>query len=286
MSHPVFEIVTTTAGAISIRNKLVNEIMHNPVGPWVEANKLYIDQSNLRARCGASSEFVLWDVGLGAGANALAALTCVQALSPHASLPLRLISFERDLELLKFAVAHAEQFPHFDGFAGPIRQFLETGLWRHDAVVWELRHGEFPELVDCEKTQPNLIFFDPYSPDVNPEMWTFSCFEKIRKKCRSSAEGGTDLYTYSQATRIRAALIAAGFFVGYGDSTGLKAETTAAATDLGMLKKPLAQPWYKRWQKSHLRHPTDLTSEQHAPFDLQIQTYFHKQAASFSQGVP
>lgn len=39
-----FEIVTTTMGATSIRDNRVNEIMHNPVGPWAEANALCVDQ--------------------------------------------------------------------------------------------------------------------------------------------------------------------------------------------------------------------------------------------------
>src|SRR5688572_17471064 len=98
--HPLFEIVTTTAGAISIRNKQVNEIMHNPVGPWVEANALYIDQSHLRERLiEAPEEFVIFDVGLGAAANSLAALACIKSLGPK-SRPVRIVSFERELELL------------------------------------------------------------------------------------------------------------------------------------------------------------------------------------------
>ena len=56
-----FEIVTTTAGAVSIRNIVVNEIMHNPVGPWREANDLYIKQSLFEERLLAPTEddFVL-----------------------------------------------------------------------------------------------------------------------------------------------------------------------------------------------------------------------------------
>ena len=115
--HPLFEIVTTTAGAVSIRNKALNEIMHNPVGPWAEANSLYIDQSKLEDRLRETSEeeLVLFDVGLGAAANALAALHCAARI-PGRSRVLKLISFERDLELLRFALQNSSKFAHFSGF--------------------------------------------------------------------------------------------------------------------------------------------------------------------------
>ncbi|MDZ4663053.1 MAG: MnmC family methyltransferase [Pseudomonadota bacterium] len=270
MDNPKFEIVTTTTGAISIRNIEVNEIMHNPVGPWIEANALYIDQSNLKQRLteSATEELVVFDVGLGAAANALAAISCARTRA------LRLISFERDLELLKFAHYHTAKFEHFRGFEGAIEAILTQGYWSNQKVFWELRQGEFLETIATEVQRPHLIFFDPYSPNVNQEMWTSKCFEKIRRISRELKDGGTSLYTYSQATRVRVALINAGFFVGYGKSTGLKTQTTEAATDISMLKSPLDKPWYDRWQRSNARYPYDCKIEQQAKFDTQIEKYF------------
>ena len=258
-----FEIVTTTAGAVSIRNNEVNEIMHNPVGPWVEANSLYIDQSGLKNLLSKTDEeeLVLFDVGLGAAANALAALACAQSIS-H-SRPFRIISFERDLELLHFACEHAYRFEHFKGYENALQLILNQGNWSDGNISWELRQGNFLEKIETEIYKPHLIFFDPYSPKVNNEMWTLECFKKIRAISRAESEGGTSFYTYSQATHIRVALMRAGFFVGYGSSTGLKAETTQAATQFQQLKSPLAKIWFDRWEKSTLRYPYDcLESEQ------------------------
>src|SRR5258708_5273066 len=105
-----FEIVTTRMGALSIRDNVSQEIMHNPVGPWIEANSLYIEQSKLRRRLveDLTTELVIFDVGLGAAANALAVLHCARALAVRR--PLRLVSFERDLELLQFALDNANSF--------------------------------------------------------------------------------------------------------------------------------------------------------------------------------
>lgn len=253
----MFEIVTTSMGVKSIRNTVVNEIMHNPVGPWAEANQLYVEQSHLHARLAKSgSELVVFDVGLGAAANALAALHCAQSLSERRELVL--VSFEQDLSLARFALQHAHEFDHFAGFESALEQLLSSGEWRGPGVRWLLREGDFTHLIETEIMRPHLIFYDPYSPEVNREMWTLSNFEKIRARSRAPVDGGTVLYTYSRATPVRAALLAAGFFVGQGQATGLKDETTQAATVLSELSSPLGFKWFERWQRSHTPFPLDL----------------------------
>jgi queuine tRNA-ribosyltransferase len=260
VQHPLFEIVTTTAGALSIRNKALNETMHNPVGPWVEANALYIDQSQLRERLSAQTreELVLFDVGLGAAANALAVLHCARAVSGR---PLRIISFERELELLRFALAHAGSFAHFHGYEDAVATLLRESEWQENGITWELRHGDFLATLADEKQKPHLIYYDPYSPKVNRDMWSTPCFRLLREKSRDAEEGGTMFYTYSQATPIRVGLLDAGFFVGHGQSSGPKEETTQAATVLADLPKPLAQVWLERWKRSRAQLPFDCAPE-------------------------
>lgn len=279
MEHPLFEIVKTTTGAVSIRNKAVNEIMHNPVGPWIEANSLYIDQSKLKQKLSesASEELVLFDVGLGAAANALAVMACAQSVElsePAGSRPIRLISFERELELLKFALQNADQFSHFQGHEPALRQILDQGHWSAGKISWELRQGDFLDNIQSEPERPHLVFFDPYSPSVNQEMWTTACFERIHLISRNAEQGGTSLYTYSQATRIRAALLKAGFSVGYGASTGLKKETTVASTVWSDLKLPLGIEWFERWGRSDVRYPYDCKPEDQIHFDQFMKQYW------------
>ena len=254
MDHPLFEIVTTTSGAVSIRNKQLNEIMHNPVGPWAEANALYIDQSRLADRLRSDHELVLFDVGLGAAANALAALHCAKANDGR----LRIISFERELELLRFALKHADQFAHFAGFVPAINQLLESGAWTDGKINWELRHGDFVDLIKTETVRPHMIYFDPYSSKVNREMWSVETFQKLRALAHPA---GTRLYTYSQATPVRVAILAAGFFVGHGPASGPKEETTIAASKLEDLENPLGTVWFGRWRRSHTQVPFEYPAE-------------------------
>jgi tRNA U34 5-methylaminomethyl-2-thiouridine-forming methyltransferase MnmC len=271
--HPLFEIVTTTAGAISIRNKALNEIMHNPVGPWKEANDLYIDPSSFAWHLSQVSqkELVLFDVGLGAAANALAALHCWKK-TPNAR-SLRIVSFERDLDLLEFALEHADQFEHFGGFETAMRTLLDKGSWGEGNLHWELRHGDFTALIENEKHHADLVFYDPYSFQVNGEMWTTSCFTKLLAKCKTSEEGGAVLYNYTRATPVRVALLTAGFFVGQGPATGLKPETTQASTTLSRLKQPLDARWLDRWSRSHVPYPPGCLPEEQDEMSWRVRSH-------------
>lgn len=255
MDHPLFEVVTTTTGAISIRHKKINEIMHNPVGPWREANELYVEQSNLRyhLETDMNRELVIYDVGLGAAANALATLHAVK----NTQRPVRIVSFEIDLELLAFALQHSVQLKYLSGYEDSVRTLLKNKYWEKQNIKWELHHGDFLDCVGVVDHKCDLIYYDPYSPKQNESMWTTSCFRKLKDQCRP----GAMLYNYSQATTIRVALLEAGFYVGYGKPTGLKKATTQAAVRLQDLQDPLDERWLQRWQRSHTPLPFGCTDE-------------------------
>jgi len=264
--QPQYEIVTTTAGAISIRDNLVNEIMHNPVGPWVEASALYVEQPKLRERILnlKSPELVIFDIGLGAGTNAIAALKCFLDLPDRTHQRIKVVSFERNLDLLRFALSHSQAFDFFKGFEVAVNSLLNDGRWEAPHLIWELRFGDFLELLETESERPHIIFFDPYSPKMNQEVWTTRAFQKIFSIRRSKEQGATILYTYSQATPVRSAMLLSGFFVGHGQGTGLKMETTQAATQIDLLDFPLGEKWLLRWQKSQTPLPYDAEPMDHS----------------------
>ena len=247
MSEADFEIVTTRMGVLSIRDNISGETMHNPVGPWAEANSLYIDQSHLARRLseGTADELVIFDVGLGAAANALAALHCARSLKMRR--PLRLVSFERNLSLLEFTLKNAHHFDHFKGYEGAVRSLLSSGVWQQEGITWELRHGDFRELIELEAHFANVVFYDPYSFKKNMEMWLPEIFRKVRSKCNKDGL----LLTYSRSTPIRVGLLLAGFYVGAGVSTGAKDETTQASVRIEDLANPLGRAWLAKWQRSH-----------------------------------
>ncbi|MCA1660593.1 MAG: tRNA guanosine(34) transglycosylase Tgt, partial [Verrucomicrobiaceae bacterium] len=72
-----YEVHKAWEGFASIRQISSGEIMHSRTAPMEEATHLYVEQSNLAQRVRLSAgenPLVLWDVGLGAAANAMAAI--------------------------------------------------------------------------------------------------------------------------------------------------------------------------------------------------------------------
>ncbi|MCB0420853.1 MAG: hypothetical protein KDD61_07645, partial [Bdellovibrionales bacterium] len=196
---PLFEIVKTTLGATSIRNNVVNEIMHNPVGPWKEANILYVDQTQFRRRLWEpfSSQqrfFTVFDVGLGAGANAAAILTAFQEeKAKGCKASLCLVSFEIDLRLMKFTLKHLDHFPELIPFGEAFSTLLEKHHWQGPDIEWYLRKGSFTDKIALESHLANLVLYDAYSPKKNPEMWSYKTFRDLYQKCRKENEGACSL---------------------------------------------------------------------------------------------
>ena len=253
MTH---EVITTRGGARAIRDLAAGEIMHPGVGPRAEAEALYVRQSRLSERLAeAGPPLVLYDVGLGAGSNALAARRVAES-APHAR-RLEVVSFERDLGALRLALSHPADFD-LEGEAGiAARTLLAHGHVETPRSAWRLVPGELPASLDAAGARADLVFWDPFSPAANPALWSVAAFWRLFAHCAP----GCALFTYSASTRTRAALLLAGFAVGTGDAIGDKRETTAAALRLEDLARPLDARWLARWSRSSAALPADAPAD-------------------------
>jgi queuine tRNA-ribosyltransferase len=270
----MFQLVRTRGGAVAMYSATAHEVMHPGVGPLLEAEHLYVRQSRLRERLRAAGEargpgdaaraLVVFDVGLGAGSNALAALAAAETDTGEASAGgvvgarLEIVSFERELGALRLALEHAAAFG-LDGAAGDAaRALLARGRHEGPRATWRLVPGDLPGTLAAAGARADVVFWDPYSPHVNPELWTVAAFTAARE----AAAAGCALYTYSASTATRLALLAAGWAVGVGDATGSKAHTTAAALSVADLARPLDRRWLRRLRRPDAPLPAD------APADL------------------
>jgi len=239
--------------------------MHAGLDPGAEARALYVEQSRLaeRLRESTSKPLVVWDVGLGAAHNAMAAIQCCEASGNLEQRPLMLVSFEHDVAALRLALRSPRQFPHLQ-CAAP-NHLLRYGKWGSARVplVWTLLEGDFRSRL-TEAPPPDCIFYDPFSAKTDTEMWTLECFESLFAFC---ADHDTELFTYSASTAARAGLLAAGFIVAHGAPTGARSDTTLAMTPLAALhsiarrRKPLGREWLERWRRSDARFPSDVPAE-------------------------
>ena len=240
-----------------IRDTISGEVMHLGTEPSLEAQSLYVEQSRMSARMqeAHAAPLVIWDAGLGAAANAMAAIMAVENLGPAAVRPLKLVSFENDLDSLKLALDHPGWFRHLR-HAAP-RALLRDSRWNSTTapIEWLLFHGDFA-VRKFEAPPPDIIFFDPFSYKTDSALWSLTAFRELAIVCNDRA---TELYTYTYSTSVRAAMLAAGFYVAKGRATGPKGETTiglsarAAAAAHG--RELLGQDWLAKWARSDAQVP-------------------------------
>jgi queuine tRNA-ribosyltransferase len=277
------------AGFASIRHIASGETMHARTPPMDEARLLYVEQSGLserlRLRDGEdpadANPLVIWDVGLGAAANAMAAIGCYEEAAASAGVRglrgLRILSFETDLDPLRLALRHHRHFPYLR-HGGPAA-LLATGEWvsrTHAGLEWRLYAGDFAETVARAPFAPDLVFYDLFSGLTHPEAWTLSIFERLHAACAGRA---VELFTYTASTAARVAMLGAGFWVARGRPTEGRPESTIALTapavDHGPERRhPLLGPeWLERWGRSQARFPSDVVAGEHAMFARRIREH-------------
>ncbi len=253
-----YQLVRLNNGICSVRSLADAETFHPVVGPAAEAEALYVKQLKLRERVGKhTGEFVIWDVGLGAAANALAVLHATRNLACR----IRLVSFDHTGEPLEFALKHAADLGYFGGYENHLQELLRARrvefLDGSQSVNWEFHLGDFPAWLDARPTNavpaPDAILFDAYSPARNPAMWTLPLFENLFQQL--DPQRPCAMPTYSRSTILRVTLLLAGFFVGVGHATGLKEETTIAANTLDLIAEPLNARWLERAMRSDSAEP-------------------------------
>ena len=272
-------------GKNSVRNSVLGESIHSSIGPWEEANLIYVGQSRLKERLQRHEPgpLVVYDVGLGIAANALAVITAtLKQQNKEISRDFHLISFENDLEGLRFTLDNHEHFPFLSPFlkenkdlVALIRKnFLPTENSNQSSlsleyqsssgsiqttIKWELRVGDFLQELNKSMPAPELIYFDFYSPKSSPDLWNYETFRRLYDATapRRQARLTSTLLTYTSSTAVRSAMILAGFKVGYGIQTPSKLETTVASTCSAELVAPLGQKWVEHLKRSSKPLPLD-----------------------------
>lgn len=282
-----YRLVRLANGTYSLRSETHGETFHPVIGPMAEAEALYVQQTRLPARMErCAREFVIWDIGLGAAANALAALRATRQVRGQ----VRLVSFDRTLRPLAFALEHADALGYFDDFRESLEGLMRTGQTikteAHRIIHWELHLADFPVWIeqavkhrlgmgaplDATKAAfpsrplapaPDAILFDAYSPAKNPAMWTLPLFTRLYSLLDPARP--CSLATYSRSTLLRATLLLAGFHVGRGHATGEKEETTVAANTPELLDDPLDSRWLTRARNSTSAEPLHHEVYRQAP---------------------
>ncbi len=235
---PLFEKVACQEG-FTLRENISGQLMHSQVGPWREANQVYVDQSDLSS---GTEPFVLYDVGMGTAANALALIARWDRTRP-----IRIVSFEKFPESLEMALSLESEFDFLKPWSGLMRELLDKGQVHFENIGWNLVTDDFLQCDFSRFPRPDLVYFDFYSPAVCPELWTTEVFSRVRDARR--------LVTYASNKSVRVAMLLAGLYVGKGRATSMKLETTVAG--VAPVENLLDREWLESLARSPKAFPMD-----------------------------
>jgi queuine tRNA-ribosyltransferase len=272
------------AGFASIKQVSSGEIMHSHTPPMDEAKSLYVDQAellkHLRLPEGKSaqdvSELIIWDVGLGAATNAMAAVQCYEKLASEGEVRrMKIISFENNLDALRLALTHKSKFEYLRHSAPDA--ILARKHWasrQFSGLSWELHEGDFWEMALNVPEKPDIIFYDFFSHKTDTHGWHPDAFKKLFAMVKS--DKSLALFTYSASTAVRASLLAAGFNVAAGVATGVKNETTIALIhpEKALSRYPLLdREWLSKWERSNAKFPAMLSVSDQPSFEQAIRSH-------------
>ena len=198
------EIKKTEDGSNTLYVKDLDEYYHSIFGAITESRHVYI-QAGLEAI--ESEQINVFEMGFGTGLNAF--LTLIQARQTGKTV--RYTAME--LYPLENSVIESLDYgTHFPKGESGFFYLLHQAPWNKLTKICkeftiEKIHADISKLEVSE--QYDLVYFDAFGPDVQPELWTTDIFQKIYKSMRY----GSILTTYSSKGQVKQNLREVGFSV-------------------------------------------------------------------------
>ena len=201
MKREDYEIQTTEDGSTTIWLKDMDEHYHSVKGALTEANHIYRDAAFKHRHKGEMLR--LLEIGFGTGLN-----TVVTAMEAYEGRPVHYISLEKyplDSEVLTEM--------HYDAvISAELWQSIHQAEWNKAVQITpyftlEKRCADF--LTDELPHGIDVVYFDAFAPEKQPEMWGRQTFERLYEVMNP----GAILTTYCAKGAIRRLLQDVGFIV-------------------------------------------------------------------------
>lgn len=226
------EIKQTGDGSHTLYSHRYEQHYHNPNGAVGESRHLFFEKNGLRNRLRGNdteTELTILEVGFGTGLNFLILLDEI----PDNSSEFAITYHSIEADPIDEKTARSLNFDQYlnlpdltDRLTG-IFEEIRPGMNRFDimsGVKLHLFAGKFEEF-DAAEPEADFIFHDPFSPEVNPELWTGNVFKKLAGWNRPDAI----LSTYCAASKARGAMCWAGWKVAREQGALRKREMTLAS---------------------------------------------------------
>ena len=201
------EIKTTKDGSHTLFVPELNEHYHSTHGAIQEAVHVYINAGLHHCK---KDEIHVLEIGFGTGLNAF--LTLLESIKIGKKV------VYTSLERYPISVSDAQKL----NYASQICPERESLFLQLHKAEWEKRIDINPHfsllklnrnVTDADafafSTKFDVVYFDAFAPEKQPEMWTQEVFENILSVCNSSAA----LTTYCAKGTVRRTMQSAGFMV-------------------------------------------------------------------------
>ena len=199
------ELQTTSDGSYTLYVPEIDETYHSTHGALQESSHIFI---NVGLKQNLKQCVNVLEVGFGTGLNAF--LTAIEAEKSgreihYHTLEKYPIPFEKTVQL-----NYSHQISSDN--ANALFEKIQKAEWEIDVKI---TNGFILRKLHCDFTtyQPDttfdVIYFDAFSPEKQPEMWTEEQFQKIYNACNQ----GAILTTYCAKGVVRRTLQAVGFKV-------------------------------------------------------------------------
>lgn len=197
-------IETTADGSPTLYRQDLDEHYHSVKGALAESRHVYVDSGwKLAAASSGGNPVRVFEVGFGTGLNA--------ALTAEAALEARVPTEYYSVEL--YPLSPATSTLYAETLSEPLRDTFQSA----NSAPWQQssRINPYFSLIKLEDslltmelpTQLDVIYFDAFAPEKQPEMWQESVFRKIYH----AMNPGAILTTYCAKGAIRRLLATIGF---------------------------------------------------------------------------
>lgn len=190
----------------------LDECYHSTKGAIQESNHIFIEAGLMASK---KQNVNILEIGFGTGLNVLLTLACLNSSKHLHQTDIHYTA----IELYPIPIGQVLELNYPERIAEPSAQ-VSRSLFEHiHTCPWDCRipitaHFTLTKLkadftrIDLD-TAFDVIYFDAFSPEKQPEMWSESMFRKLY---RHAAEDAI-LTTYSAKGAVRRAMQAAGFSV-------------------------------------------------------------------------
>ena len=198
------EIVLTGDGSHTLYVKELDEHYHSTHGAITESRHVFIEAGYLFVK---KQQINILEMGFGTGLNAFMTLmeaNKTQARIQYTGIEKFPLSTEA-IRILNYPDLFPEQFrkAFYSIHEGP---WNKTYSLSKNFTLTKIKADLCDHLI---KGSANLVYYDAFAPDKQPELWSVEIFRKIHKAL--SPEG--ILTTYAVKGEVRRALVSAGFRV-------------------------------------------------------------------------